>query len=90
MRSHSRDTNSGGKSSAAELAGVDFVDFHEGIDSQSGIADWGIRWGGRMFGDDLKVGSGTLDAIGVAFPPLALHGERVRGGKFVEREALAV
>src|SRR5271154_6622736 len=73
-----RDTDGAGKSSRQrELAGGDFVDLHEGIDSQSGIANRGIRRRGRMFGNDLKVRSRALDPIGVAIPPLALHGQGV-------------
>src|SRR5579863_7351521 len=71
-------TNLARKSSCrGGLAGGDFVDLHERIHGQSGIANRRIRRCGRVFGDDLEISSRALDTIGVAIPPLALHGQGI-------------
>lgn len=76
--------------SALGLTGAEFVNFQQGVDGQSGVADRRTFRRGSMLGDYLEIATGTFNSIGVAVAALAFHRKFIRRSKFIQGKAFAV
>src|SRR4029077_18131363 len=79
------------KRSVPRPSGLNFADFHIGINRQLGVTGWRARWRRGVLCQDLELCCpGTVDLIAV---PVALgvrHAKRTGGDQLVERGTVAI
>jgi hypothetical protein len=72
-------------------SGLNFADFHIGINRQLGVTDWRTRWRGSVLCQDLELRCpGTVDLIAVPVALGVLHAKRTGGDQLVERGTVAI